>query len=66
MIALTIDDLKNLIDQLERNVKHGSMCSYVKIDVKAHPNGRRFLEVEQPCCYRECFSSFYRYDEKTK
>lgn len=62
MIRLTADDLRHLADQVENREKYGNMCGVVYVTIKHHPNGRKFVEFEQPCQYSECNSNYYRYD----
>lgn len=62
MIRLTADDLRRLADQVENQEKYGNMHGYVTVSIKHHPNGREFVEFEQPCQYAECNSNYYRYD----
>lgn len=62
MIKLTADDLRRLADRVENREKYGNMRGVVYATIKRHPNGREFLEFEQPCQYAECNSNYYRYE----
>lgn len=62
MIRMTADDLRRLADQIENREKYGSMCGVVYASIQHHPNGREYLQFEQPCQYAECNSNFYHFD----
>lgn len=64
MVKMTAEDLRRLADIVENREKYGNMCGVVYVTIKHHPNGREFLEFEQPCSYAECNSNFYRYENK--
>ena len=64
MIRMTAEELRSLADKIENREKYGNMCGVVYVTIKHHPNGREFLEFEQPCSYADCNSNFYRYDSK--
>lgn len=63
MIKLSPSDLRKLADIIENREKYGSMCGVVYATIQHHPDGRGFLQFEQPCQYAECNSNFYRYEE---
>jgi len=64
MIRLTAEDLRSLADKIENREKYGCMCGVVYVSIEHHPNGREFLQFEQPCSYAECNSNFYTYESK--
>lgn len=64
MIRMTAEELRSLADKIENREQYGNMCGVVYVTIKHHPNGREFLEFEQPCSYADCNSNFYRYDSK--
>lgn len=64
MVRMTAEDLRRLADMVENREKYGNMCGVVYASIKHHPNGREFLEFEQPCSYAECSSNHYRYEGK--
>lgn len=64
MVKMTAEDLRRLADMVENRQKYGSMRGVVYVTMKHHPNGREFLEFEQPCEYAECASNYYRYENK--
>lgn len=64
MIRMTAEELRSLADKIENQEKYGNMCGVVYVTIKHHPNGREFLEFEQPCSYADCNSNYYRYDSK--
>lgn len=59
---MTADDLRSLADKVENREKYDNMCGVLYVSIQRHPNGREFLEFEQPCSYSECNSYFYRYE----
>lgn len=63
-VHMTVEDLDSLLSQLKRRVEYGNMKPYVLISIGEHPNGRSFVEFEQPCEYAECTSEYHRYDEE--
>ena len=64
MIKLTADQLRELADRIDNESKYHNMCGYVIATIERHPNGREYLQFEQPCGYAECFSTYYTYDSK--
>lgn len=64
MIRLTAADLRNLADKIENREKYDNMSGVVYVTLEHHPNGREFLQFEQPCSYADCNSYYYRYDSK--
>lgn len=64
MIKMTSEELRRLADMVENREKYGNMCGVVYVTIKRHPNGREYLEFEQPCGYAECNSNCYRYESK--
>lgn len=64
MIRMTAEELRSLADKIENREQYGNMCGVVHVTIKHHPNGREFLEFEQPCSYADCNSNYYRYDSK--
>jgi len=64
MIRMTAEELRSLADKIENREQYGNMCGVVYVTIKHHPNGREFLEFEQPCSYADCNSNYYRYDSK--
>ena len=64
MIRLTSEDLRSIADMIDSREKYDNMCGYAVADIKMHPNGKKYLEFEQPCQYQECNSCFYRIEEK--
>lgn len=66
MITMTAKQLRDLADRVDNEVKHGNGAGFVSVSIKGWPNGRKYLEFEQPCVYAECFSTFYRYDEENQ
>lgn len=63
MIKLTAEDLRRVANMMDSREKHDSMCGVVYASIKHRPNGREYLELEQPCGYAECNSYFYRFEE---
>lgn len=59
----SIGELEQLITTLKTNVNHRSACSAIYISVIELPDGSHEIQFEQPCCYSECTSSYYRYHE---
>lgn len=64
MIRMTAEELRSLADKIENREQYENMCGVVYVTIKHHPNGREFLEFEQPCSYADCNSNYYRYDSK--
>lgn len=64
MVRMTAEELRSLADKIENREQYGNMCGVVYVTIKHHPNGREFLEFEQPCSYADCNSEYYRYDSK--
>ncbi|MFA9381279.1 MAG: hypothetical protein ACERKO_09480 [Acetanaerobacterium sp.] len=62
MIKLTLEELKTLISRMEINEKHSTKQPYVNVKIAKHPNGREYLEFEQPSYYGDANSTYYRYD----
>lgn len=58
MIKLTAKDLRRVADMMDNREKYDSMCGTVRVRIGKHPNGREYLEFEQPCGYAECNSYF--------
>lgn len=55
----------NYLEAVTDDVReYDNMCGVVYASIKHHPNGREFLEFEQPCSYSECSSNYYRYEGK--
>lgn len=63
MIKMSIEQLKELVERLENRRDYGSMTNKVIITINKHPNGREYLEFEQPCTYPDCNSTYHRYEE---
>lgn len=63
-IKITLDELKELVNDMENQIKYQSMRPVVYVSIEHHPNGRAYLQFEQPCNYAECFSHYRRYDAK--
>jgi hypothetical protein len=61
-VKITIEELEILVKRLRREVEHGSMKPYVMVTAGKHPNGREYIQFEQPCYYAECNSSYKRFD----
>lgn len=62
MIRLTIDDLKKLVERMENRETYGNMCGTAYVTIERYPNGREYLQFEQPCQYTDCNSEFYKFD----
>lgn len=62
MVKMTLEQLRRLVETLESQEKYSSMLGMVYVSMKQHPNGREFLEFEQPCGYSDCSSSYHRYE----
>lgn len=62
MIRLTIEQLKKIVEMAENRKDYGNMEGYVNITIGKHPNGKEYIQLEQPCQYRECNSNYYRYE----
>ena len=63
-IRITIEELERLVERLKNKFEHGCMTSYVIVTEKQHPNGRKYIQFEQPCCYAECNSRFEIFDAR--
>ena len=62
-IKITLEELERMIERLKKEAEHGDMESYVIVTEEQHPNGRKYIQFEQPCCYAECNSSYERFAE---
>ena len=65
-IRMTIEQLESLVERLKNEQAHDSMSGRLVVTMETYPNGRAFLQFEQPCCYAECNSHFERYGESDK
>lgn len=63
MIKFTSDELRKLADAIDNNHKYHCKCGIVYVSIQEHPNGRKYLEFEQPSDYAECSSEYYRFDD---
>jgi hypothetical protein len=61
-IKITIEELERMVERLKNKAEHGNMESYVIVTEEQHPNGRKYIQFEQPCYYAECNSSYERFD----
>lgn len=61
MIKLTANELRRVADMIENREKYENMCGTVRVKIKKDPNGREYLELEQPCEFAECNSYYYRF-----
>ena len=61
-IKITIEELERMVERLKNKAEHGNMKSYVIVTEKQHPNGRKYIQFEQPCHYAECISIYERFD----
>lgn len=61
-IKITIEELERMVERLKNKAAHGNMESYVIVTAEQHPNGIKYIQFEQPCCYAECNSSYERFD----
>ena len=60
-VKLTIEQLENILTYAKNRVEFGHMEPYVFVSTSKHPNGKEFVEFEQPCCYSECNSAYSRF-----
>jgi 1-aminocyclopropane-1-carboxylate deaminase/D-cysteine desulfhydrase-like pyridoxal-dependent ACC family enzyme len=61
-VRIDIEQLEQLVQRLKRETEHGSMKPYVFITEGKHPNGRKYIQFEQPCYYAECNSNYLTFD----
>ena len=61
-IKITIEELERMVERLKNKAEYGNMESYVIVTEEQHPNGRKYIQFEQPCYYAECNSSYERFD----
>ncbi len=59
---MTAQQLRELADRIDRTKQYNSGRGYVAVRIGKHPNGREYIEYEQPSVYAECNSRRYRYD----
>lgn len=50
-LQITVSELRRILEQAEMEIAHNSGESYLYF---------REDEIEQPCVYRECSSTYYR------
>lgn len=65
-IRMTVDDLSYIVKLLQREQQYGSATGSLIITMETHPNGRAYLQIEQPCAYAECNSHYERISEDRK
>jgi hypothetical protein len=56
-IRITLDQLKTLLEIMERDAVYGCMDSVAYVSITS----RGELEFEQTCGYAECNSHYFRY-----
>jgi hypothetical protein len=61
-VKITIEQLERMVERLKIKAVYCYMESYVIVTEAQHPNGRKYIQFEQPCCYAECNSSYDRFD----
>lgn len=61
-VKITIEELEQLVKRLKNEVEHGSMTPYVIATEEKHPNGRKYIQFEQPCYYPECNSNYLTFE----
>lgn len=63
-VKITLEELERMVRRLKNEAEYGDMESYVIVTEERHPNGRRYIQFEQPCYYAECNSSYERFERK--
>ena len=61
-VKITIEQLERMVERLKNKVDYSSMKTYVIVTEGQHPNGIKYIQFEQPCCYADCNSSYERFD----
>ena len=57
--SFTAEDLRKIADKMDETQKYHTGEGYCVMNV--HLNNREWqLNIEQPCVYRECFSTFHK------
>lgn len=66
MITLTLDELKALVERISNQSQYHNMKPYANVSIHKYPNGREYLELEQPCAYPECNGTCYTFEGNDK
>jgi hypothetical protein len=61
-IKMSVNELETLVQHLKNRAEFGGMNPCVYVSIQSHPNGREYLEFEQPSPYSECNSECHRYE----
>lgn len=64
MIKMSIEQLKQIVERLENQNEYHNMRKDLYVTIEKHPNGREYLQIEQPCWYTECNSHYERIENK--
>ncbi len=62
MLIMTAQEVRELADRIDDTELYNSGLGYVAISIGKHPNGREYIEFEQPSVFAECNGMYYRYD----
>ena len=62
-IRMTVEQLEDMLKFMKDEIRYDSMTAEIIITMEHHPNGRAYLQFEQPCAYHECNSSYRWVDE---
>lgn len=60
-VKMTIKQLNDLVERLDNNSGYHAGQSFVYVSIKTLPNGSPQITFEQPGCWAECTSDYYRY-----
>ena len=63
---MTAQELRELADRIDNTEQYHCGQGYVAVSIGKHPNGREYIEFEQPSIYAECNGRYYRYDAHKK
>jgi hypothetical protein len=61
-VSLTLEQIERLAQEIKNHRDYGCGEPRVLVSIDEHPNGRPFVQFEQPCEYSECNSTYYRYE----